>query len=70
MFILLTSIFSFRPTSTWACPYGRMQTGKIDDANTIIFGDLVGGKKNPMIFPFDHWPVTKDNINKFYMLNK
>lgn len=51
----------YRPTSTWACPYGRVATSHYEDSNTITFNETIGGKENPVIFPFDRWPVSLHN---------
>ncbi|CAH1796410.1 unnamed protein product [Owenia fusiformis] len=41
------------------CPYGRYETDYYQHRNSITFGDMMNGVKNPMILSIGHW---KDSI--------
>lgn len=43
-------------TSMGRCPYGRVQTGVVEDADTIVFYNSIGGTRNPMVMNFNQWP--------------
>ena len=45
------------------CPYGRVQTGIIHNANTIVFYGSIGGTRNPMTMKFNRWPVKCHHEN-------
>ncbi|XP_064633054.1 protein jagged-1-like [Lineus longissimus] len=38
------------------CPHGKRQSSKITNQDSITFGRLMGGIRNPMTFRFDMWP--------------
>lgn len=38
------------------CPYGRVQTGVVHDADTIVFYSSIGGTRNPILMNFNRWP--------------
>ncbi|KAK3601776.1 hypothetical protein CHS0354_016142 [Potamilus streckersoni] len=49
---------SYGPNSVDYCPYGRMNSGEIAEADTIVFYDRVGRLLNPLEFHFDTWPFS------------
>ncbi|KAL3851647.1 hypothetical protein ACJMK2_015378 [Sinanodonta woodiana] len=49
---------SYGSNSVSHCPYGRMDSGEIAEADTIVFYDRIGRLLNPLEFTFDTWPVS------------
>ena len=45
------------------CPYGRIQTGVVHNADTIVFYGSIGGTRNPMLLPFNTWPVRRQKAS-------
>ena len=48
------------------CPYGRIQTGVVHNADTIVFYGSIGGTRNPMLLPFNTWPVRRQKASSWH----